>query len=119
MSFFAPRTGMNECHSDVVLQAAAQDTRRNIRHGDFLQQFPGVVGTGRLRHSSGHSLAKIGLSWTMLDGVEGANPSDSKDQGSANRSKKRATPDVPREARGEQPSSDGDEVTYEVTRART
>ena len=55
----------------------------------------------------------------MLDGVEGANPSDSKDQGSAKRSKKRATPDVPREARGEQPSSDGDEVTYEVTRART
>jgi hypothetical protein len=108
---------MNECHSDVVLQAAAQDARRNIRHGDFLQQFPGVVGAFTPFFRA--SLAKIGLSWTMLDGVEGANPSDSKDQGSAKRSKKRATPDVPREARGEQPSSDGDEVTYEVTRART
>ena len=117
VSFFAPRTGMNECHSDVVLQAAAQDARRNIRHGDFLQQFPGVVGAFTPFFRA--SLAKIGLSWTMLDGVEGANPSDSKDQGSAKRSQKRATPDVPREARGEQPSSDGDEVTYEVTRART
>ncbi len=107
---------MNECHSDVVLQAAAQDARRNIRHGGFLQQSRELSGPVVYTMLPGIPWQK---SCPMLDGVEGANPSDSKDQGSAKRSKKRATPDVPREARGEQPSSDGDEVTYEVTRART
>ena len=43
VSFFAPRAGVNECNSDVVLPAAAQDARRNIRHGDFLQQLSGPV----------------------------------------------------------------------------